>query len=297
MGGTTVIHQLGHPEKRKRLEQFDTHEVYSSKVDALTHQIDDAMPLYVSFRRALHDHTTIWYEPLEEENVGHGGCHEVTGDVYKHITASAQRRLSIERVGIKDGAFLATFGKGAIGRARSESRSTFVSKLMHEHLATEARQEMWAGRAKGSVTCGCGCVLSWAAPGEMSRLQWHMLECGLPGETAIRTRWHAAVRVALAKRIKRRDVVDGAMACWATTAGRIHTAAGNQSRGWCAPPMVEEADSGSWFPDPAAPPPCFGSSTRQSEAGGGAETDSDGDEIDSVGSPTEPPDSPHAPSY
>ena len=83
------------------------------------------MPLYVSFRRALHGHTTIWYELLEEEKVGHGGCHEVTGGVYKHITASAQRRLSIERVGIKDGAFLATFGKGAIERARSEGRSTF----------------------------------------------------------------------------------------------------------------------------------------------------------------------------
>ena len=135
---------LGHPEKRKRPEQFDTHEVYNSKVDALTPQINDAMPLYVSFHRVLHSHTTIWYEPLGEENVGHGGCHEVMGDMYKHITASAQRRLSIERVDIKDGAFLATFGKGAIGRARSESRSTFVSKLMHEYLAMKARQEMWA---------------------------------------------------------------------------------------------------------------------------------------------------------
>ena len=125
----------------------------------------------------------------------------MTGNVYKHITASAQRRLSIERAGAKDGAFLATFGKGAIGRARSESRSTFVSKLMHEHLATEARQEMWAGQAAGSVTCGCGSVLSWAAPDEVSRLQWHMLECALPGESAIRTRWHVAVRSALSKRI------------------------------------------------------------------------------------------------
>ena len=152
---------------------------------------------------------------------------------------------------------------------------TFVSKLMHEHLATEARHEMWAGRAKGSVTCGCGCVLSWTAPDEVSRLQWHMLECGMTGESAIRTRWHAAVRAALAKRIKRRDVVDGAMACWAMTAGRIHTAADDQSRGWRAPPMIEEVESGRWFPDPAAPPPCFGSTTRQSGAGGGAETDSD----------------------
>ena len=153
LGSTTVLHQLGHPEKRKRPEQFDTHEVYNSKVDALTHQLDDTMALYVSFCRALQGHTTVWYEPLEEENVGHGGFHEVTGDVYKHTTAPVQRSLSIERVCAKDGAFLAAFGKGAIGRARAKSRSTFVFKLMHEHLATEARQEMWAGQTAGSVTC------------------------------------------------------------------------------------------------------------------------------------------------
>ena len=129
LGSTTVLHQLGHPEKRKRAEQFDTHEVYNSKADALTHQLDGTMPLNTSFRRALRGHTTIWYEPLEEENVDHGGCQEVAGDVYKHITASAQRQLSIERAGAKDGAFLATSGKGAIGRARSESRPTLVSRL------------------------------------------------------------------------------------------------------------------------------------------------------------------------
>ena len=56
--------------------------------------------------------------------------------------------------------------------------------------------------------------------------------------------------------------------------------------------MVEEAASGSWSPGPAAPPPCFGPSPRQSGAGGGAEADSDGDEVDSVGDPAEPPDSP-----
>ena len=105
-------------------------------------------------------------------------------------------------------------------------------------------------------------------------------------------RWHIAVRAALSKRIKRRDVVDGVMACWEMTAGRIHTAAGDQSRGWSAPPMVEEADSDSLSPDPAAPPPYFSPTTRQSGAGGGAETDSDGDEIDLTGGRTEPPDSP-----
>ena len=210
------------------------------------------------------------------------------GDVYKHTTAPAQRLLLIERIGIKDGAFLATFGKGAIGRARSESRSTFVSKLMHEHLATEARQEMWAGQSAGSATCGCGCVLSWAAPDEVSRLQWHMLECGLPGESAIRTRLHVAVRSALSKRMNRRDVVGSIMACWATTAGWTHTAAGDQSRGWCATPMVEEADSGSWSPDPAAPAPCFSPTTRRSGADHGAAAGSDDDVTDLTSDPTGP---------
>ena len=74
----------------------------------------------------------------------------MTGDICKHTTAPAQRRLSIERAGAKDGAFLTAFDKGANGRARPESRSRFVSKLMHEYLATEARQEMWA-RTSGRV--------------------------------------------------------------------------------------------------------------------------------------------------
>ena len=112
--------------------------------------------------------------------------------------------------------------------------STCVSKLMREHLSTEARQGMWAGQAAGPATCGCGSVLSWAASDEISQLQWHMLECTLPGESAIMTRWYVAVRSALSKRIKRRDVVDGIMACWATTYGRVHTAAGDQSRCRCA---------------------------------------------------------------
>ena len=68
---------------------------------------------------------------------------------------------TVDRAGWRQGrSFLATFDKGAIGRARSESKSSFVLKLMHEHLATEARQEMWSGQAAGSVTCGCMAVCS-----------------------------------------------------------------------------------------------------------------------------------------
>ena len=149
------------------MSQFDTHKVFNSKVDALTHQIDDAMLFYAPFFRELSGHTTIWYEPLEEENVGHEGCHEVTCDTYKQITASAQRRLSIERVGIvKDGAFLATFGKGAINRVRSARRSSFDSKLMHEHRG-ETRD------VGGSV--GWICHLRLRPSAELGRTGWRQL--------------------------------------------------------------------------------------------------------------------------
>ena len=88
--------------------------------------------------------------------------------------------------------------------------------------------------------------------------------------------------------MKRRDVVDGIMACWATTDGRIHTAAGDQSRGWGAPPIVEEADSGSWSPDPAAPAPCFSPTSRRTGADDDAAADSGDDATDLIGDPTGP---------
>ena len=114
----------------------------------------------------------------------------------------------------------------------------------------------WIGRLRLWQCARLGSS-GWTAPGEVSRLQWHMLECALPGEHAIRTRWHVAVWSALSKRIKRRGMVDGMMACWGMTDGRIDTATGDQSRGWCAPPMAEEADSSSWSPDSTAPAPSF----------------------------------------
>ena len=47
--------------------------------------------------------------------------------------------------------------------------------------------------------------------------------------------------------------------------------------------MVEEADSSSWSPDPAAPAPCFRATSRQTGAGDDTATDSD-DEITDLAS-------------
>ena len=86
--------------------------------------------------------------------------------------------------------------------------------------------------------------------------------------------------VCAVKRIKHRAVLDGIMACWAMTDGRIHTAADDQSRGWRAPPMVEEADSGSWFPDPIAPAPCVDPISYWPSEDGGAATAADDESTD-----------------
>ena len=51
-GSIKVLHQLGHPEKRKAAADYDEHERYNVKVDALTHAITPDMPLYISFRRS-----------------------------------------------------------------------------------------------------------------------------------------------------------------------------------------------------------------------------------------------------
>ena len=77
-GTVVVLHQLGHPEKRKKPADYDEHERYNAKVGALTHAITPDMPIYVTFRRAGRWQTELWYEPLQQENVGHSTCHEVT---------------------------------------------------------------------------------------------------------------------------------------------------------------------------------------------------------------------------
>ena len=104
-GGLRAVHQLGHPEKREKASEYDQHEKLNVKVDALTHCLTDEMPLYVSFKRQARRQTQLWYEPLYEENVGHGTSHEVTSDVYRHIAKSALRRTSIRRLQRNEGDF------------------------------------------------------------------------------------------------------------------------------------------------------------------------------------------------
>jgi hypothetical protein len=169
-GVLKAVHQLGHPEKRKHVSEYDEHEKLNVKVDALTHRITPDMPLYVSFQRQERRQVQLWYEPMPEENVGHGTSHEVTGDAYRHIAKSALRRTSIRRLRLNEGDFQANFMVGITGRAPSERRSTFNTKVTHENLPTEARLAMWGGAESGSVVCVCGDRLSWSNRKELGAL-------------------------------------------------------------------------------------------------------------------------------
>ena len=178
-GELTALHQLRHAEKRKSKSrsEFGIHERYNDIVGGLTHEINDRMPVYAPFLRDHKPHTALWHVPLEEEDVGGGAVHEVTCGSYKHITRASQRRLSISRLRERDGPLLATFPRGAIGRAKSDSVSPLTTKVMHGNLPTDARLELWAGAESGSAICACGEPLKWSNRAEVGRLQWHMLRC------------------------------------------------------------------------------------------------------------------------
>ena len=94
--------------------------------------------------------------------MGHSTCHEVTGDVYRHITKSAQRRASIGRISKHCGEFHATFERGVTGRSPTEHTGPTVSKILNNHLSTESRISMWGGLQAGSLPCGCGQILKWS---------------------------------------------------------------------------------------------------------------------------------------
>ena len=128
--------------------------------------------------------------------------YEVTGNAYKHITLTSQRRASMRRQLVKDGEMLATHVRMSIGRTRSDRASHRAAKLYHMRLPIGARIELWTGREPDDLVCGCGHSLSWTNREQIGQLQWHMLSCSLPEETNVRCRWLKVVRRDIAAHIK-----------------------------------------------------------------------------------------------
>ena len=145
------------------------------------------MPIYVSFRRAGRRQTQLWYEPMQQENVGYGTCHEVTSGAYRYIAHSAQRRVSVRRLITHCGEFHATYERGVADRPPSARCAADLSQLHNNHLATEARVAMRSGLAAGSVTCACGNVLEWWQRGATS---------GRSNGTSCSAHWHRSARCA-----------------------------------------------------------------------------------------------------
>ena len=232
-GGLVAIHIKAHAEDRKSRSQFTHHEVMNVRADELTHAITQDMPMYASFRRPVTGETTLWYQPSEYENVGRGAMYEVTGNAYKHITLTAQRRASTRRQLVKDGEMLATHVRMSTGRTRSDGMSSRVTKLIHQRLPTEARVELWAGKESGAVGCGCGHKLEWANREQVGQLQWHMFTCTLPEETNVRRRWLQAVRRDVSKYVKDATVARIIVRCWShTDDGHIAAARLDEKQHW-----------------------------------------------------------------
>ena len=149
-GSIKVLHQLGHPEKRKAAADYDEHERYNVKVDALTHAITPDMPLYISFRRTGRRQTQLWYEPTEHENVGHGTCHEVTGDVYRHslVLRSAAQRSGGERSFYAPRRRAPPEGREGVSFsvwAHSDTTKSDHKRTHHTHKGKDARRSLDSG--------------------------------------------------------------------------------------------------------------------------------------------------------
>ena len=143
-GGLTAIHIKVHAEDRKQRSQFTHHEVMNLRADELAHAITLNVPMYASFRRPVVGVTTLWYQPAEYETVGRGLMYEVTGNAYKHITLTSQRRASTRRNLVKDGEVLAAHVGMSTGHTRSDGASHRVAKLYHSRLMADLRIELWA---------------------------------------------------------------------------------------------------------------------------------------------------------
>ena len=251
-GGLTAIHIKAHAKDRKARSQFTHHEMMNVRADELTHAITQDMPLYASFRRPVTSETTLWYQPSEYENFGRGAMYEVTGNAYKHITLTAQRRASTRRQLEKDGEMLATHVRVSTGRTRSDGMSSRVTKLIHQRLLTDARIELWAGRESGVVECGCGRKLECANREQVGQLQWHMFTCTLPEETNVRRRWLQDVRRDVAKYVKDATVARIIVRCWSHTSdGHIAAARLDEQQRWRAPSMRWKG--GAWRFDDVIP--------------------------------------------
>ena len=187
-----------------------------------------------------------------------GTCHEATGGVHKHIAKSAQRRASIARSQSHEDGFLATFCKGVAGRPPSEKAPSFMSKLIHEHLATEPRIQMWGGATRGEWACGCGKKMTWSDRQDVGPLQWHMLEWTMSEEQSTRKAWRAAIKRAVSAFTTDLPIVESAAACYTDkTDGTIHTACGDVGTSWRPHMWRCTGDAGTWEFDRSSVPPSF----------------------------------------
>jgi hypothetical protein len=113
-----------------------------------------------------------------------------------------------------------------------------MSKLIHEHLATEPWIQMWSGATRGEWTCGCGKHMTWSDRQDVGQLQWHMLACTMAEEQPTKRAWRAAIKCAVPAFTAGLPNEESVTACWRDkTDGTIHTACGDTDTSWRPPTL------------------------------------------------------------
>ena len=154
MGEVVVLHQPGHPERRKRREEFDEHEVMNDVVDDATHRCHPNQLVYGGFA-AEGERFIMWVVPRPEEGLEKGKRLEVTGPPLRYMRKRAARLADRRRAEAKRGEFVSAHEAGLVGWTESARVPTDSIKFYQSNLPTEAVKNMYEGH-RCRARCECG---------------------------------------------------------------------------------------------------------------------------------------------
>ena len=154
MGDVVIIHQPGHPERRKKREEFDEHEIMNDVVDHATHQLHPNQLVYGGFDRPARGFR-MWVVPQKDEGLEQGERVEVTGPPLRYIRKRAAKLAARRRRLQKHGDFVGGHMASMVGWSETTKVPAESIKFYQEQLATEAVKNMYQGLQR-RARCPCG---------------------------------------------------------------------------------------------------------------------------------------------
>ena len=241
MGAVTTMHQPGHPERRKKREDFDEHEKMNDVADEATHRCHPNQMIYGNFARPKGGFR-MWVMPEDDEGVERGRRVEVTGPPLSYIRKRAARLAARRRRTHKQGEFVASHMAAMMGWSWATKVPADSMKFYHGNLATEAVKNMYQGLPR-NARCPCG---------KLYRAQSHgFVRCTLANVAGTRVKHVEAQRDAVLEFTDMVGVADEVAAAYDVDSGGVVGRGNGVRRG-------EDWELGAWPTGAATAAPTLG---------------------------------------